>query len=80
MLNDYLLFDFTRQHLIVSFFHPPLRRRRRGRGDVDELLPPVLRPAVTAVQPGAGEHILVYQTSATFRPLLEPLSQLQTAR
>ncbi len=47
MLNDYLLFDFTRHHLIVSFFHPPLRRRRRGRGDVDELLPPVLRPAVT---------------------------------
>ena len=77
MLNDYLLFDFTRQHLIVSFFHPPLRRRRRGRGDVDELLPPVLRPAVTAVQPGVGEHVLVYQTSATFRPLLEPLSQLK---
>ncbi len=72
MLNDYLLFDFTRHHLIVSFFHPPLRPRR----DVDELLPPVLRPAVTATQPGAGEHVLVYQTSATFRPLLEPLSQL----
>ncbi len=77
MLNDYLLFDFTRQHLIVSFFHPPLRKRRRGRGDVDELLPPVLRPAVTAVQPGDGQHVLVYQTSATFRPLLEPLNELK---
>ena len=77
MLNDYLLFDFTRHHLIVSFFHPPLRPRQRGRGDVDELLPPVLRPAVAPIRPAAGEHVLVYQTSATFRPLLEPLSQLQ---
>ena len=76
MLNDYLLFDLTRRHLIVSFFHPPLRRRMRGRGDVDELLPPVLRPAVTTIAPKAGEHVLVYQTSATFKPLLEPLAKL----
>ena len=77
MLNDYLLFDFTRHHLIVSFFHPPLRRRRRGarrRGRT---------PAARAAPGGdgrptrSGEHVLVYQTSATFRPLLEPLSQLQ---
>ena len=77
MLNDYFLFDFTRRHLIVSFFHPPLRRRLRGEAITDELLPPVLRPAVTQVDPRAGEHVLVYQTSATFRPLLEPLSQLK---
>jgi uncharacterized protein (TIGR00661 family) len=77
MLNDYALFDFTRHHLIVSFFHPPLRRRwRRGR-DQDELLPPVLRPAVTRLQPQAGDHVLVYQTSATFRPLLAPLAELK---
>ncbi len=76
MLNDYLLFDLTRQHLIVSFFHPPLRKRLRGRGDVDELLPPVLRPAVTRINPSRGEHVLVYQTSATFKGLLAPLAQL----
>ncbi len=76
MLNDYLLFDLMREHLIVSFFHPPLRPRLRGRGDVDELLPPVLRPAVTRVGPRPGEHVLVYQTSATFKPLLEPLRLL----
>ena len=76
MLNDYLLFDLTHHHLIVSFFHPPLRCRRRGRGDVDELLPPVLRPAVTQTAARTGEHVLVYQTSATFRPLLEPLARL----
>ena len=76
MLNDYLLFDLTRRHLIVSFFHPPLRQRLRGRGDVDELLPPVLRPAVTRITAKQGEHVLVYQTSATFKPLLEPLARL----
>ncbi len=75
MLNDYFLFDFTSHHLIVSFFHPPLRPHLRG-NIVDELLPPVLRPAVTQVDPRAGEHVLVYQTSATFRPLLEPLAGL----
>ena len=36
----------------------------------------MLRPAVTQVDPRADEHVLVYQTSATFRPLLEPLSRL----
>ncbi len=77
MLNDYALFDFTRQHLIVSFFHPPLRRRWRAGLNQDELLPPVLRPAVTRQQPRAGDHILVYQTSATFRPLLKPLAELK---
>ncbi len=77
MLNDYLLFNFTRHHLIVSFFHPPLRRRAPGSRTVDELLPPVLRPAVTRVNPRTGEHVLVYQTSATFRPLLEPLAKLK---
>ena len=77
MLNDYALFDLTRQHLIVSFFHPPLRRRWRGNLNRDELLPPVLRPEVTALEPRAGEHILVYQTSPTFRSLLEPLAELK---
>jgi uncharacterized protein (TIGR00661 family) len=77
MLNDYALFDFTRQHLIVSFFHPPLRRRWRGNLNQDELLPPVLRPAVTALTPRDGNHVLVYQTSATFRPLLAPLAELK---
>jgi uncharacterized protein (TIGR00661 family) len=77
MLNDYALFDFTRQHLIVSFFHPPLRRRLRGELHRDELLPPVLRPAVTELAPADGSHVLVYQTSATFRPLLAPLAELK---
>ncbi len=75
MANDYLFFDRTRHHLIVSFFHPPLKAPRRG--ETNELLPPVVRRAVTEVEPRAGEHVLVYQTSATFRPLLKPLRELK---
>lgn len=75
MANDYLFFDRTRHHLIVSFFHPPLKAPRRR--ETNELLPPVVRRAVTEVEPRAGEHVLVYQTSATFRPLLEPLRELK---
>ena len=68
MLNDYLLFDFTKQNLVVSFFHPPLKS-----GCTDELFPPVLRPEVKNVTPSAGDYIFVYQTSSTFGPLIEAL-------
>ncbi len=77
MLNDYALFDWTRHNLIVSFFHPRLRARTRRR--VNELLPPVLRPAVTQIPRRVtdGDHVLVYQTSATFEPILRPLAELR---
>jgi uncharacterized protein (TIGR00661 family) len=77
MLNDYLFFDRTRHNLIVSFFHPPLKKPRRG--EINELLPPVLRRAVAerAGAPTVGDYVLVYQTSATFRPLLDALRQLR---
>ena len=55
-------------------------KRRRRRGDVDELLPPVLRPAVTRMKSSPGDHVLVYQTSATFRPLLEPARAARPTR
>ncbi len=77
MLNDYLFFDRTRHNLIVSFFHPPLKTRPRP-GEINELLPPVLRRAVSAQPRGTvGDHVLVYQTSATFRPLLDALRGLK---
>jgi len=70
MTNDYLLFDFTRENLVVSFFHPPLRP-----GRTDELLRPVLRREVSGIEAQPGETIFVYQTSPTFWPLLETLKQ-----
>jgi len=72
MVNDYLLFDFTRDNLVVSFFHPPL-----APGRTDQLLRPVLRREVRGVTSRPGETIFVYQTSATFWPLLETLRQSQ---
>jgi len=71
MVNDRLLFDFTRENLSVSFYHPDLLRRKQ-----DELLPPVLRPEVWDFEPRPGNHIFVYQTSPTFLPLLEVLKKL----
>ncbi len=70
MINDHLLFDFTRDNLVVSFFHPPLRP-----GRTDTLLRPVLRPEIREGTPTPGETIFVYQTSPTFLPLLETLKQ-----
>jgi len=68
MANDYALFDFTAENMVVSFFHPPLRA-----GRTDELLPPVLRREVRGLGGVDGETVFVYQTSPTFLPLLDVL-------
>jgi uncharacterized protein (TIGR00661 family) len=68
MLNDYALFNYTRENNIVSFYHPALRKGSRAK-----LFPPVLRPEVYSVKPSASDHILVYQTSPTFHALIESL-------
>jgi uncharacterized protein (TIGR00661 family) len=70
-LEDRLFFDCTRHNLIVSFFHPPLKRN-----GANELLPPVLRQAVTEVAPKHGNHVLIYQTSPTFQELIAAAQQL----
>lgn len=67
-LEDALFFNFTRRNLIVSFFHPELKR---GGRNMNELLPPVLRPEVRQLQSAKGEYVLIYQTSPTFTKLLE---------
>jgi uncharacterized protein (TIGR00661 family) len=66
--SDRLLFDRTRENLIVSFYHPPLRA-----GRTDELLPPVLRWIVTQITPQSGDHVLCYKTSAPSRAVVEML-------
>jgi uncharacterized protein (TIGR00661 family) len=70
-LEDALLFNRTRRNLIVSFFHPELKRP-----EFDELLPPVLRTETRDISPSAGDHIFIYQTSPTFGPLIEAARQL----
>ncbi|MBI5394837.1 MAG: hypothetical protein HZA91_06015 [Verrucomicrobia bacterium] len=66
-----LLYGFAGRNLVVSFFHPPLKPDGRH-----ELLPPILRPEVAEVSASAGKHVLVYQTTPTFTPLLDALRQL----
>ena len=70
-LEDALLFNRTPRNLIVSFFHPQLKRP-----EVDELLPPVLRTETQEVLPSAGNHIFIYQTSPTFGQLIETARRL----
>ncbi|CAF0692031.1 glycosyltransferase family protein [Candidatus Methylacidithermus pantelleriae] len=74
MLHDWLSFNQTRFHLVISFFRPPLRPSTQH---YYELHAPVLRPEVTTMHPAEGESVLVYQTSPTFRRLLDALQQLK---
>lgn len=55
-------------YIVTSFYRPPLRERARG---TTTLVGPILRPEVLALEPSAGEHVLVYQTAT--RDLVEPL-------
>jgi uncharacterized protein (TIGR00661 family) len=70
-MEDACLFNFTARNLIVSFFHPPLKRPA-----MNELLPPVLRPEVRQFQPSEGDHVFIYQTSPTFTALIKAARQL----
>lgn len=73
MLNDYLLYDWTRHNLIVSFFRPPEKKRT---GIVDEFFSGVVRPELSQFQPSDQGHILVYLSIPQFPELLETLQTL----
>jgi uncharacterized protein (TIGR00661 family) len=51
-------------HLVVSFFKLPPRDPRKT-----EVFPAILRREVTRYKPEEADHVLVYQTSPTFRRL-----------
>jgi uncharacterized protein (TIGR00661 family) len=57
-------------YLITSFFFPPVARPRTT------LLPPILRPEIVAARREPGDHVLVYQTSASNQDLIPALSKL----
>lgn len=57
-------------YLVTTFFFPPVRKERTS------LFPPILRDAVLDAERAAGEHVLVYQTSDTFRELVPTLQRL----
>ena len=62
--------------LISSFFYPPLRDAR-----ATTLVAPILRRAVRAIEPSAGEHVLVYHNDPTgIVGLLEAMGALANQR
>lgn len=54
-------------YIIINFFEAPLRI------DSAVLAPPIVRPVVCELNPGAGEHILMYSTTGTGRKNLQEL-------
>ena len=71
-LEDSLFFNNTHHNLVTSFFHPELKS-----GGHNELLPPVLRPAVREHQPTTGDYVFIYQTTPTFGALIDVARQLK---
>ena len=57
-------------YLVTTFFFPRVRKPRTS------LFPPILRDAVLDAPRSVGEHVLVYQTSETFRELVPTLQRL----
>ncbi|MEZ4458457.1 MAG: glycosyltransferase family protein [bacterium] len=58
------------EYLITTFFHPPVRKKRT------RLVPPILRPSILEAKVETGDHVLVYQTSDSFKTLPDMLKQL----
>ncbi len=55
------LFDNCTDHLVISFYQPPVKTGVRA-----IVTPPILRDAVLDFEPSDGEHILVYQSCSIF--------------
>lgn len=67
------LFTNATDHLVISFYHPPLRSAARA-----ALAPPILREKVFEHEASVGEHVLVYQSCSicdSFVPLLKTLKR-----
>lgn len=62
-------------YLVTTFFHPPIRKKYQGD---TELVPPILRKIILDAKKKAhfGNHVLVYQTSASDKELIPTLSSI----
>ena len=66
-------------YVVTTFFQPTIRKKFR---DTTTLVPPILRRAILDAKPRAraGEHVLVYQTSASDSALLPALGEIADQR
>lgn len=58
------------EYLVTTFFYPEVRKKRT------RLVPPILRPSILEADSVVGEHLLVYQTSESFKALPDMLKKL----
>jgi len=66
-----LMYSRPKRYIIASFFQLPPKNP-----EAVHVTPSVLRPVVQNYKPTEGEHVLVYQTSPSFLPLLDTLKRL----
>jgi uncharacterized protein (TIGR00661 family) len=66
-------------YVVTTFFEPPIRKKFKA---TTTLVPPILRRAILDAKPRArvGDHVLVYQTSASDASLLPALGELREHR
>ena len=66
-------------YVVTTFFEPPIRKKFR---DDTTLVPPILRRAILDAKDRArvGDHVLVYQTSASDTQLVANLGELREHR
>jgi len=66
-------------YVITTFFYPPIRPKYEK---TTTLVPPMLRQSVLDAKKKAktGEHVLVYQTSASDTKLVDELNEIQGAK
>ena len=66
-------------YVITTFFEPPIRKKFRG---TTTLVPPILRRPILDAKKRArsGDHVLVYQTSASDTQLLPALGEIADQR
>ncbi len=66
-------------YVITTFFYPPIRKKY---AKTTTLVPPILRQAILEAKPNArrGEHVLVYQTSASDTRLVPTLNKIKGER
>ncbi len=69
-LTPRYLFRPTAQNIIVSFYAPPVQKKYRAR-----VVPPILRDALMNAHPRDDGHVLVYQSNATHKGLVDFLQQ-----
>ncbi len=67
----HLIHSNSARYMITSFFEAVPRDSNNT-----ELFPPVLPPSLKTHSTGSKEHVLVYQTSRTFKALLPALRQI----